>query len=112
MKLFWGISLLIVVYIIAWHQLYGQFINDFFKRYQTILILLSVPCTWASIHAIRFITEHFNGEIWPNRMLTFSIGIVMFTILTTIYFNERLTPKTLTLISLSALIVLLQVIWK
>ena len=112
MKLFWGISLLIVVYIIAWHQLYGQFINDFFKRYQTILILLSVPCTWASIHAIRFITEHFNGEIWPNRILTFRIGIVMFTILTTIYFNERLTPKTLTLISLSALIVLLQVIWK
>jgi hypothetical protein len=50
--------------------------------------------------------------MWPNRIFTFSIGIVMFTILTHIYFNEKLSYKTLTLIALSGLIVILQVLWK
>jgi hypothetical protein len=36
----------------------------------------------------------------------------MFTILTTIYFNERLSLKTLTLVGLCGLIVTLQVLWK
>lgn len=112
MKLFYGISLLIIVYIVAWHQLYGQFVSEYFKKHQNILILLSLPCTWMSIYAIQLITEHFEGEMWPNRILTFSIGIVMFTVLTTIYFSEELTIKTLTLIGLSALIVILQVFWK
>jgi len=112
MKLFYGVLLLIFVYIIAWHQLYGQFLHEYFKKYQYVLILLSVPTTWISIYAIRLITEHFNGEMWPNRILTFSIGIVMFTILTTIYFSETITTKTITLIALSALIVVLQVFWK
>ena len=50
--------------------------------------------------------------MWPNRIFTFSIGIVMFTILTQFYFNEKLNIKTLTLIALSGVIVLLQVLWK
>ena len=112
MKLLIGIVLLIFVYIVAWHQLYGQFVDNFYKKYQLYLILLSVPCTWISIYAIRYITEHFEGEMWPNRILTFSIGIIMFTILTTIYFNERINLKTITLIGLSGLIVILQVFWK
>lgn len=112
MKLIYGILLLIFVYIIAWHQLYGQFVHDNFKKYQLYLILLSVPCTWISIYAIQLITEHFNGEMWPNRILTFSVGIVMFTLLTTIYFSETITTKTFTLIALSALIVVLQIFWK
>lgn len=80
------------------YQLYGQFVHDHFKKYQLYLILLSVPCTWISIYAIQLITEHFNGEMWPNRILTFSVGIVMFTVLTTIYFSETITTKTFTLI--------------
>jgi len=112
MKLLIGISLLIFVYIISWHQLYGQFVHNFYKKYELHLTLLSVPCTYIAICAVRYITEHFEGEMWPNRILTFSIGIIMFTLLTTIYFNERINLKTITLIGLSALIVLLQVFWK
>jgi len=77
MKLVIGVTILIFVYIIGWHQLYGQFINEFYKK-----------------------------------ILTFSIGIVMFTMLTQIYFNEKLNAKTLVLIGLSGLIVALQVLWK
>ena len=111
-KLLIGLLILICVYIVGWHQLYGQFIHDSFKKYQWYLIFLSLPCSYFSIIAARLISEYFNGKMWPNRIFTFSIGIVMFTILTTIYFNERLSLKTLTLVGLCGLIVTLQVLWK
>lgn len=111
-KLLIGLTILIFVYVIGWHQLYGQFTHDFYKKYELWLIWLSVPNTLLSIYATRMLTEYFNGKMWPNRIFTFSIGIIMFTILTTIYFNERLNLKTLTLIGLCGLIVMLQVLWK
>ena len=112
MKLVYGILLLTAVYIIGWHQLYGQFIHTFYKKYEHYLILLSIPCTWMSIKAVSYISDYFDGKMWPNRIFTFSIGIIMFTILTQIYFNEKLSLKTLTLIGLSGIIVALQVLWK
>ena len=112
MKLLLGVSILILVYIIGWHQLYGQFINEFYKKNQYWLAILSIPSTLLSVYSVKLISEHFNGKMWPNRILTFSIGIVMFTVLTQIYFNEKLGPKTFVLIGLSALIVILQIIWK
>jgi len=76
------------------------------------LVWLSVPCTLLSIYSTKLISEYFDGKMWPNRIFTFSVGIVMFTILTQLHFNERLNIKTLTLIGLSGLIVILQIIWK
>lgn len=112
MKLFIGVALLTAVYIIGWHQLYGQFIHSFFKKYEHWLILLSIPCTWMSIKAVENISDHFDGKMWPNRMFTFGIGLIMFTLLTSIYFNERINLKTLTLLGLSCLTIVLQVVWK
>jgi len=112
MKLILGIVILTFVYIIGWHQLYGQFISDWYKKYQNWLVLVSIPTTLLSIYSVKLINEYFNGKMWPNRILTFSIGIVMFTVLTQIYFNEKLNMKTFVLIGLSTLIVVLQVIWK
>jgi hypothetical protein len=112
MKLLIGIALLTAVYIIGWHQLYGQFIHEFYRKNENYLILLSIPCTWMSIKAVSYISDYFGGKMWPNRMFTFGIGIIMFTTLTSIYFNERLSLKTLTLLGLSCLIIVLQVIWK
>ena len=106
-----GLIILVLVYIVGWHQLYGQFSHEYYKKYQMWLILLSIPTTYFSIIAARLISEYFNGKMWPNRIFTFSIGIVMFTILTQIYFNEKLSVKTLILLALSGLIVILQLIW-
>jgi len=101
MKLFLGVAILTFVYIIGWHQLYGQFIDEWYKQYQNWLVILSIPNTLLSIYSVKLISEYFDGKMWSNRILTFSIGIVMFTMLTQIYFNEKLNAKTLVLIGLS-----------
>ncbi len=103
---------MIFVYIIGWHQLYGQFISNFYKKYQYWLVLLSIPTTMISVYAARILAEAFNGQMWPNRILTFCIGMIMFSLLTLFYFNEKLTIKTITLLFLTLLIVILQIIWK
>jgi hypothetical protein len=112
MKLFLAILLLSLVYIIGWYQLHGQFINEWFRKWQHLLIILSIPTTYVSIKAIKLVNDYFEGKIWPNRILTFTIGIILFTALTTYHFDEKFTLKTLTLISLCGLIVFLQVVWR
>ena len=89
-----------------------EFLSEWFKKYEYYLIWISVPSTLISIRAIKLINEHFNGLIWPNRILTFSIGIVLFTILTSYHFDEKLNLKTLTLLFFCASIVALQIFWK
>lgn len=112
MKLLLAVIILIIVYVCSWYQLYGQFVNDTFKKYQYALILLSVPNTYACVYAAKLITEYFKGRVWPNRILTFSVGLIMFTILSFVHFDEKLTAKTITLIVLAAVIVILQILWK
>jgi hypothetical protein len=112
MKLLLAILLLSIVYVIGWYQLHGQFLWDWFKKYEYYLIWISVPTTLISIRAIKLINQHFNGLIWPNRILTFTIGIILFTFLTSYHFGEKLSLKTLTLLCLCGIIVTLQVIWK
>jgi len=112
MKLLLAILLLSLVYIVGWYQIHGQFLWDWFKKYEYYLIWISVPSTLISIRAIKLINEHFNGLIWPNRILTFTIGIILFTFLTSYHFGEKLSLKTLTLLCLCGIMVTLQVIWK
>ena len=112
MKLFIGIILLVCIYVVGWYQLHGQFISQWFKKHEFVLLFLSVPNTYVSIRAIKIISDHFNGQVWPNRMLTFSIGLIMFTILSYCHFNEKIGLKTLTLIGLAGLILTIQIVWK
>lgn len=112
MKLFIAILLLSLVYVVGWYQIHGQFLSEWFKKYEYYLIFISVPTTLISIRAIKLINEHFNGLIWPNRILTFTIGIILFTFLTSYHFGEKINLKTLTLLCLCGIIVTLQVIWK
>jgi len=112
MKLLFAIFLLSLVYIVGWYQIHGQFLSDWFKKHEYYLIWISVPSTLISIHAIKLINEYFDGLIWPNRILTFTIGIIFFSILTSYHFGEKFNIKTLTLLCLCGMIVMLQVFWK
>lgn len=111
-KLIYGVLLLCLTYIIGWHILYGQLISEWYKKYQHIIVWLCVPSTYISVYSVNMISEYFNGKVWPNRIISFSVGLILFTILANIHFDEKLTYKTCTLLGLSCLIVVLQILWK
>jgi len=112
MKLLIALFLLSVVYAIGWYQIHGQFISEWFRKYELYLIWISVFTTYVSVKAIKLINEYFNGEIWPNRIITFTIGMILFSLLTAFHFGEKVNIKTLTLLFLCSAIVGLQIFWK
>jgi multidrug transporter EmrE-like cation transporter len=54
----------------------------------------------------------FNGQLWPSRLIGFSIGAIVFTWLSWAIFSEPVTPKTWVCLTLAMTILLIQLFWK
>lgn len=110
---FWMFILLIVIaHGGAWFQLNGQFIDNRFKTYSWVLILCGIPLSWLWIKSTTYGVDAFDGQFWPQRFIAFSIGILFYTLLTYLFFGEKLDMKSLICLILSFSIVVIQVFWK
>jgi hypothetical protein len=77
------------------------------------LVLLSgIPITWLFIESMKYIYQWSDGQLWPGRLIGFSIGIVVFTVMSIILFGEGISAKTGICLVLSVLILLIQIFWK
>ena len=54
----------------------------------------------------------FDGQMWPSRLIGFSIGAVVFSLLSWSVFNEPLTTKTIICLVLAVGILLVQLFVK
>lgn len=106
------VILFIVVVFVAqigtWFQLNLQFINPKFKD-NYWLLLSGIPITWLFMKSTSLGVEAFNGEMWPQRLISFATGILIFTALTHFMIGETLTIKNVICLGLAFLIVLIQV---
>ena len=91
----------------VWLQTNGQFISDWAKKYPLIISLLGIPISYLYIKATSFSYQHFN-QLWPGRILAFSVGIVVFTIMTHVLMQESIDFKTGISIVLALFIILIQ----
>tara|TARA_R110000744_G_scaffold169506_1_gene287391 strand:+ start:124 stop:474 length:351 start_codon:yes stop_codon:yes gene_type:complete len=108
-----GLGLFLLGQVLAWYQTNGQFISVWVKEHPLLVALIGgVPVGYSYILATAYVVEAFNGEIWPSRLLGFSMGITAFTILTLIHMDESITLKTGTVLILALMIILIQVLWK
>ena len=73
---------------------------------------LGIPISYILIYASRYVVEGFNGVLWPGRLIGFSTGMVIMTILTYIHFGEGITVKTGVTLILAFIIVMVQLYWK
>lgn len=55
--------------------------------------VLSIPLTWLFLKSTQLTVTGFGGSIWANRFMGFSIGIIVYAILTQLVFNQQITPK-------------------
>ena len=106
------IVLFVLVQIITWFQLNGQFFSSWFKNNVFLLCLMGVPISWLYIEATRMGFIAFEGLIWPGRLLGFAAGIFTFALCTNIFMNEGLNTKTLVSLILATALVCIQVFWK
>ena len=106
------ISLFLIVQIITWFQLNGQFVYPWFKNNVFLLCLFGVPISWLYIEATRLGFIAFDGLIWPARLIGFGVGMLTFAACANIFLGEGLTPKTLISLILATFLVFIQVFWK
>lgn len=109
LKLIYSLLALLLAQTISWFQLYGHTKFDWLKDNPWFAYLLSIPVTMLYIKAVGWTMEIFEGSMWPSRFMSFTMGIIIFTILAIFLNNEAITLKTGVCIVLSFAIILIQI---
>jgi len=93
-KIFLGIIFGLMGQVGTFMQLQGSFKYGWYEKYKWVVILASVPLGWLYIKSVNYFIEGFEGQIWPSRLLGFSVGIIVFTLMSHYLFKEPLNLKT------------------
>jgi len=112
MNLFKGFFFGVLGQIFSFLQLQGSVKFGWYEKYPIIILLSSIPAAWFYIKSVEGFVNHFDGQLWPSRLIGFGIGIVVFVTLSIILFKEPLTSKTLICLLLAATILGIQILWK
>jgi hypothetical protein len=91
-------------------QLQGNVKYGWYEKHPYILLFASIPISWLYIQSVKNLVLYFSGEIWQSRFIGFGIGIIVFSIMSSIMFKEPFTIKTIISIILAIIIILIQTI--
>jgi len=111
-KIIIGILYGLLGQICSFMQLQGAIKYNWYEKYLWPILLLSVPIGWIYIKSVSLFVEGFNGQIWPSRIIGFSIGVFVFTFMSVFLFKESFSLKTIVCLVLSLFILLIQLFWK
>ena len=107
-----GVLFGLLAQILTFFQLQGQLKLDWFKDHYWLAVLMGIPISMLFMYSVKNMVFAFNGEMWPSRLIGFSIGAIVFTLLSWSVFNEPLTTKTYVCLFLSFMILIIQLFWK
>ena len=111
-----SIAFILFVYFFSqaftFYQLQGHLWNNWIKKHPFLMSLIGVPIGYFVILASREMVSLYDGETWPNRIIGFSIGVIVFSVMAWWILKEPVTTKTLICLFLSFCILLIQLFWK
>ena len=112
-KLLLGILCFVFGQTLIWYQTNGQFVWKWAREHPAIMAaLFCFPISYSFIYGTKYIVEHFDGILWPGRLIGFGIGTISFAILTYAYLGEGITAKTAVSLILAITLVSIQIFWK
>lgn len=108
-----GILIFILGQTLAWFNLNLQFMSDWWKERPVFTILVfSFPIGVMFLYGTKWVVED-AGYYWASRIIGFSIGTVVYSVLTWLLLGESfLETKTLICLVLSVIIICIQVFWR
>lgn len=112
MNLFIGILLSILGQVLVFFQVQGTVKYQFLQDNKIWVIVMGMPIAWIFMMATKYLVSWSDGVLWPTRLIGFSVGIVVFAILSKVLFGETISMKTAVCIGLALLIVMVQIFWK
>lgn len=110
MKLLYGMGLITLAQVISYLQLQGQGKWEFFKENPLIIMFLGLPIGYLLIMSTMNINGYF-GTTWQGRLIGQGIGVIVFSLMSWFLFKEQMTIKTAICITLSLIIILINVYW-
>jgi len=113
MKIAIGILFFVVGNILAWFQFNSQFVWEWWRNKPFLSSLIfAIPmgvCFWYAVNNVVAATD----ELWASKLIGFGVSNVVFAIFTYLFMGESMfTPKTMSCMTLGALIIAIQIFWK
>jgi hypothetical protein len=93
-------------------QLQGPMKYEWFKNHYWLTVLMGIPISMLFMYSVKNMVIAFDGQMWPSRLIGFSIGAIVFSWLSWSVFNEPLTMKTIICLGLAVAILLVQLFVK
>lgn len=110
MNLLIGMMYGLIAQVLTFLQLQGNIKYNLMQNYPITTMLMSMPISLCYIKSVEYIVKHYDGQIWPSRIIGFGVGIVVFTLMSVLLFKEPLNLKTIICLVLSIAIILIQTI--
>ena len=107
-----GIGAFFVAHVLTFFQLNGQFLYKSFVKHEWAVAAAGVILSFFYIWGTKYTVEAFSGLLWPGRFIGFGVGMVVYAIMVSYFFNEGINLKTLTSLILATGLVCVQVFWK
>ena len=111
-KLITGIFWFILGHIFVFFQLNGQFKWEWFAKNEWALALLGLIISFFYIWGTKYTVNGFEGLLWPARFVGFGVGMIIYAIAVSYYFNEGISLKTAISLLLSIVLIAIQTLWK
>jgi len=107
-----GIFFGLLAQIGTFFQLQGPLKYEWFKNHYWATVMMGIPISMLFMYSVKNMIIAYDGQMWPSRLIGFSIGAVVFTCLSWLIFKEPLTLKTIVCLSLAIVILIIQLFWK
>jgi len=107
-----GMAMFLIAHILTFFQLNGQFLYKSFQKHEWAVAAAGVILSFFYIWGTKYTVEAFSGLLWPGRFIGFGVGMVVYAIMVSYFFNEGINLKTLTSLILATGLVCVQVFWK
>ena len=107
-----GIGFGFLAQIVTFFQLQGSLRFEWFKNNYLLTVLMGIPISMMFMESVKYMVTAYGGQLWPSRLIGFSIGAIVFTWLSWWLFKEPLTMKTMVSLLFAVGILGVQIFWK
>ena len=111
-KLIVGVIFGIIAQIIVFFQLQGPMKYDWFKNNYWVVVFMGIPASMFFMYSVKNLVMAYDGQMWPSRLIGFSLGAIVFTYFSWYLFSEPFSTKTIICLILSFAILAIQLFVK
>jgi len=108
-----GVFMFFIAHVLTFFQLNGQFLKiDWFRKNEMWVAAAGMILSFFYIWGTKYAVSGFGGLLWPARFIGFGVGMIIYTMGVSYFFNEGITTKTAISLGLCLLLIAIQIFWK